>query len=50
MSEGGDFEGVSRIVQCEIIQRNMLGGQLQDEDIPPSGLENNFVFPSFQEF
>lgn len=28
----------------------MLGGQLQDEDIPPGGLEDNFVFPDFEEF
>lgn len=33
--EGNDFEGVSTIVQCEIIQQTLLGGLLQDEDIPP---------------
>jgi hypothetical protein len=38
ISEGDDFEGISRIVQCEIIQQNMLGGQLPDEDIPLGAL------------
>ncbi|MBS2699835.1 hypothetical protein KFY34_28990, partial [Salmonella enterica subsp. enterica serovar 1,4,[5],12:i:-] len=45
LSEGDEFEGVSIIVQCEIIQQNILGGQLQDEDIPPPGFEDNFIFP-----
>lgn len=26
----------------------MLGGQLQDEDIPPGGLDDNFVLPGFE--
>lgn len=47
-SKGDDFEGVSLTVQCEIIQQQMLGNQLQDADIPPGGLEDNqFVFPGF---
>nr|TKW20819.1 hypothetical protein SEVIR_4G113900v2 [Setaria viridis] len=42
--EGDDFEGVSLTVQCEIIQQNLLGGMLQDEDIPPGGFEDEEVF------
>jgi hypothetical protein len=46
ISEGDNFEGVSLTVQCEIIQQNLLGGMLQDEDIPPGGFEEgDFVFP-----
>jgi hypothetical protein len=45
ISEGDNFEGVSLSVQCEIIQQNILGGMPQDEDIPPGGLDDNFVFP-----
>nr|TKW09091.1 hypothetical protein SEVIR_6G069600v2 [Setaria viridis] len=48
LSEGDDFEGVSFTVQCEILQQNLLGGFLQDEDIPPGGLDDNFVFPGIQ--
>nr|TKW03715.1 hypothetical protein SEVIR_7G059900v2 [Setaria viridis] len=44
LSEGDDFEGVSITVQVEIMQQNLLGGQLLDEDIPPPGLEDNFIF------
>lgn len=42
--EGDDFEGVSIMVQVEIMQQNLLGGELQDEDIPPPGFEENFIF------
>jgi hypothetical protein len=45
ISEGDNFEGVSLSVQCEIIQQNILGGMPQVEDIPPGGLDDNFVFP-----
>nr|TKW02809.1 hypothetical protein SEVIR_7G037500v2 [Setaria viridis] len=45
LSEGDDFEGISHTVQVEIMQQTMLGGQLQDEDIPPPGIEGNFIFP-----
>lgn len=45
ISEGDDFERVSLIVSCEIIQQNPLGGLPQDEDIPPGGLDGNFIFP-----
>nr|TKW22663.1 hypothetical protein SEVIR_4G243200v2 [Setaria viridis] len=48
LSEGDDFEGVSYTVQCEILQQNMLGAQLQDEDIPPGGPDGEFIFPGFQ--
>ncbi|RLN04371.1 uncharacterized protein C2845_PM13G11500 [Panicum miliaceum] len=48
MAEGDDFEGVSWSVQCEIIQQDMLGGQLQDKDIPSGGLDHNFIFPGFE--
>lgn len=49
LSEGDDFEGVSHTVQCEIIQQNILGGQLPDEDIPPGGFDDGeFVFPGFK--
>nr|TKV93953.1 hypothetical protein SEVIR_9G263700v2 [Setaria viridis] len=48
LSEGDDFEGVSYTVQCKILQQNLLGGLLQDEDIPPGGLDDNFVFPGIQ--
>nr|TKW10652.1 hypothetical protein SEVIR_6G179800v2 [Setaria viridis] len=47
LSEGDDFEGVSYTVQCEILQQNMLGAQLQDEDIPPGGPDGDFIFPGF---
>jgi hypothetical protein len=47
LSEGDDFEGTSLTVQCEIMQQDMLGGQLQDEDIPPGGPGDDFVFPGF---
>nr|TKW37218.1 hypothetical protein SEVIR_1G034400v2 [Setaria viridis] len=30
---------------CEILRQNLLGGMPQDEDIPPEGLDENFVFP-----
>nr|TKW00445.1 hypothetical protein SEVIR_8G109100v2 [Setaria viridis] len=43
LSEGDDFEGVSFTVQCEILQQNLLGGFLQDEDIPPGGPDDNFA-------
>nr|TKV94037.1 hypothetical protein SEVIR_9G248400v2 [Setaria viridis] len=46
-SEGDNFEGVSTTVQVEIMQQNPLGGFLQDEDIPPPGFEDNFIFPGF---
>nr|TKW31368.1 hypothetical protein SEVIR_2G100900v2 [Setaria viridis] len=46
-SEGDDFEGVSTTVQVEIIHQNMLGGQLQDENIPP-GYDDDFVFPGLE--
>jgi hypothetical protein len=50
ISEGDDFEGISRTVQCEIIQQNMLGGQLPDEDIPPGGFDDGeFIFPGFNQ-
>lgn len=45
ISERDNFEGVSLPVQCEIIQQNMLGALPQDEDIPPGGLDGNFIFP-----
>nr|TKV99389.1 hypothetical protein SEVIR_8G040100v2 [Setaria viridis] len=45
LTKGDDFEGVSITVQCKIIQRNLLGGQLQDENIPPPSVEDNFIFP-----
>lgn len=45
--EGDDFEGVSTTVQVEIMQQTLLGGQLQDEDIPPSGFDDNFIYPGF---
>lgn len=41
------LRGASLTVQCEIIHQNMLGGLLQDEDIPLGGLDDNFVFPGF---
>jgi hypothetical protein len=45
-SEGDDHEGVSLTVQCEIVQQDLLGAQLQDEDIPPGGFDNNeFIYP-----
>jgi hypothetical protein len=48
-SEGDDFEGVCHTVKCEIIQQNILGGQLQDEDIPPGCLDDEeFIFPSLE--
>nr|TKW01385.1 hypothetical protein SEVIR_8G176600v2 [Setaria viridis] len=47
-SEGDDFEGISTTVQVEIMQQNMLGGQLPDEDIPPPGYDDDFVFPGLQ--
>lgn len=50
MSEGDDHEGISFTIQCEIVQQNMLGVQLQDEDIPPGGFEDGeFVFPGFEQ-
>jgi hypothetical protein len=45
ISKGDFFEGISLTVQCEIIQHDMLGGMPPDEDIPPGGLDGNFVFP-----
>nr|TKW21025.1 hypothetical protein SEVIR_4G189000v2 [Setaria viridis] len=48
MSEGDDFEGVSYTVQCEFLQQNMLGTQLQDEDIPPGGPDGEFIFPGIK--
>jgi hypothetical protein len=45
ISEGDFFEGVSLTVQCEILQQDLLGGMPQDEDIPPGGLDDNFIFP-----
>lgn len=48
LSEGDDFEGVSYTVQCEILQQNLLGAQLQDEDIPLGGPDGNFIFPGIQ--
>lgn len=45
-SEGDDHEGTSWTVQCEIVQQNLLGGQLRDEDIPPGGFEEGqFIYP-----
>lgn len=38
ISEGDDFKGSSRTVQCEIMQQDLLGAQLQDEDVPLLGL------------
>jgi hypothetical protein len=50
LSEGEDFEGISYTVQCEIIQQNLLGGQLPDEDIPPGGFDDDeFVFPGIDQ-
>jgi hypothetical protein len=50
LSEGDDFEGISRTVQCEIIQQDMLGGQLPDEEIPPGGFDDDeFIFPEFNQ-
>lgn len=43
-SEGDDFECIFFTVQCEILQQNILGGGPQDEDIPPGGLDDNFVY------
>lgn len=45
ISEGDDFEGVSLTVQCEIMQQNLLGEGPPDEDIPPGGLDDGFIFP-----
>lgn len=45
ISEGDDFEGLSLTVQCEILQQNLLGGGPPDEDIPPGGLDDGFIFP-----
>lgn len=45
LSEGDDFEGVSTTVQVEIMHQNLLGGGLQDEDIPPPGVDGDFFFP-----
>lgn len=44
VSEGDDFESISFTVQCEILQKNILGGGPQDEGIPPGGLDANFVY------
>jgi hypothetical protein len=50
LSEGDDFEGISRTVQCQIIQQNMLGGQLPDGDIPPGDFDDDeFIFPGFNQ-
>src|SRR5688572_33023522 len=49
LSEGDDFEGTSWTVQCEILRQNILGGLLQDGDIPPGGLDDNFIFPGIQQ-
>lgn len=48
MTEGDDFERLLWIVHCEIIQQDMLGGQLEDEDIPPGRLDDNFIYPGFE--
>lgn len=47
ISESDDHEGTSLTAQCEIIQQNMLGNLLQDEDLPPGpgGPGNDFVPP-----
>lgn len=44
-SEGDNFEGFSLTIQCEIIQQNMLGGMPPDEEIPPGGFDDGFLFP-----
>jgi hypothetical protein len=49
LSEGDDHEGISLTVHCEIVQQVMIGGQLQDEDIPPGGFDDNdFVYLGFE--
>lgn len=45
ISESDDHEGVSLTAQCEIIQQNMLGDLLQDEDLPPDGPGDDFIPP-----
>lgn len=46
ISEGDDHEGISLTAQCEIIQQNLMGGPLQDEDFPPGGPGDDFIPPS----
>lgn len=49
LSEGDDHEGISLTVHCEIVQQVMIGGQLQDEDIPPGGFDDNdLVYSGFE--
>lgn len=46
ISKGDDFEGTSLTGQCEILQQNLMGGGPPDEDIPPGGLDDGFIFPA----
>lgn len=47
-SENDDFEGDTWVIQCEILQHQMLGAQPADEDIPPN--DPNDLNPNLFDF